>query len=109
MLGWATLPPMDGFSVLSALLRRAQGRLSAARTPMGYANPEIERLTREGRGGARRDQAPRHDGRGAARSPRTQALIIPLHLQPVAWAARQGVDVPQFPDEYVRLWFAQVK
>jgi peptide/nickel transport system substrate-binding protein len=27
----------------------------------------------------------------------------------VAWAARAGVEVPQFPDEYVRLWFAQVK
>ena len=34
---------------------------------------------------------------------------IPLHQQPVAWAVRDGVDVPQFPDEYVRLWFANVK
>ena len=27
MVGWATLPPMDGFSVLSSLLAGAEGRL----------------------------------------------------------------------------------
>ena len=38
-----------------------------------------------------------------------EALFIPLHQQPVAWAMKSTVDVPQFADEYVRLWFAQMK
>ena len=40
---------------------------------------------------------------------RDEALFIPLHQQPVAWAMKDTIDVPQFPDEYVRLWFARVK
>ena len=38
-----------------------------------------------------------------------EALFIPLHQQPVAWAMKSTIDVPQFADEYVRLWFAQMK
>ena len=38
-----------------------------------------------------------------------EAMFIPLHQQPVAWAMREGLDVPQFADEYVRLWFARLK
>lgn len=34
---------------------------------------------------------------------------IPLNQQPVAWAMKANIDVPQFSDEYVRLWFATVK
>ncbi len=37
-----------------------------------------------------------------------QALYIPLHQQPVAWAMSTKVDMPQFADEYVRPWFAKV-
>ena len=40
---------------------------------------------------------------------RDDVAYIPLHQQPLAWAVRDGVDVPQFPDEYVRLWFATIK
>jgi peptide/nickel transport system substrate-binding protein len=27
----------------------------------------------------------------------------------VAWAMRDTLDMPQFPDEYVRPWFAHMK
>jgi peptide/nickel transport system substrate-binding protein len=40
---------------------------------------------------------------------REDAAYIPIHQQPVAWAMRDNVDLPQFPDEYVRLWFANIK
>jgi peptide/nickel transport system substrate-binding protein len=40
---------------------------------------------------------------------RDEAYFIPLHQQPVAWAMRRSVEVPVFADEYVRLWYAQVK
>ena len=39
----------------------------------------------------------------------TRRMFIPIHQQPVAWAMRTNVDVPQFADEYVRLWFATIK
>jgi peptide/nickel transport system substrate-binding protein len=44
----------------------------------------------------------------AFRIAKDQALFIPLHRQPLAWAMKTNVDVPQFPDEYVRPWFAKV-
>ncbi len=37
-----------------------------------------------------------------------KAYYLPLHQQPVAMALRDGVDVPQFADEYIRLWFATI-
>ena len=40
---------------------------------------------------------------------RDEDMFIPLHEQPVAWAMRDNLDMPQFPDEYVRPWFAQMK
>ena len=38
-----------------------------------------------------------------------EALFIPIHQQPVAWAMRTNVELPQFADEYVRLWYATIK
>lgn len=107
MLGWATLPPMDGFSVLSALLTAPKDGYGGS-NPMGYTNPEIERLTREA--AVELDETKRRAMMvQALKVAKDTVAYIPLHLQPVAWASRQGLDVPQFPDEYVRLWFAQVK
>lgn len=38
-----------------------------------------------------------------------RAFYLPLHQQPVAWAMSDKVEIPQFADEYVRPWFAQLK
>lgn len=107
MLGWATLPPMDGFSVLSALLTAPKDGYGGS-NPTGYPNPEIEKLTREA--AVELDEPKRRALMvQALKIAKDTVAYVPLHLQPVAWAARQGIDVPQFPDEYVRLWFARVK
>jgi len=107
ILGWATLPPMDGFSVLSALLTEPKDGFGGS-NPMGYVNPQIEKLTRES--AVELDETKRRAMLAEAlKIAKDTVAYIPLHTQPVAWAARAGVDVPQFPDEYVRLWFAQVK
>ncbi len=63
-VGWATLPPMDGFSVLSSLLAAQKDGFGGSNSGT-YANPKIEELTRQVGAGTRRDQAPRHAGRGA--------------------------------------------
>ncbi len=107
MLGWATLPPMDGFSVLSALLTEPKEAYGGSNR-MGYVNARIEELTRLA--AVELDEAKRRAMLvEALKIARDTVAYIPLHQQPVAWAARSGVEVPQFPDEYVRLWFAQVK
>jgi peptide/nickel transport system substrate-binding protein len=33
---------------------------------------------------------------------------LPLHQQPLSWAARDTVEVPQAADDLVRLWYARV-
>lgn len=107
MLGWATLPPMDGFSVLSALLAEQKDGYGGSNAG-AYSNPEIERLTREA--AVELDEGKRRALMvQALRVAKDTVAYIPLHLQPVAWAARKELDLPQFPDEYVRLWFARMK
>ncbi|MHB2169821.1 ABC transporter substrate-binding protein [Alsobacter sp. R-9] len=107
IIGWATLPPMDGFSVLSSLLTAQKDNFGGS-NPTGYTDPKIEELTRAS--AVELDEPKRRAMLAdAMKIAKDQVAYIPLHTQPVAWAARAGVDVPQFPDEYVRLWFAQVK
>lgn len=107
MLGWATLPPMDGFSVLSALLTEPKDNFGGS-NPMGYKNDRIEELTRLS--AVELDEPKRRAMLiEALKIAKDTVAYIPLHQQPVAWAMKANIDVPQFPDEYVRLWFATVK
>ena len=46
MVGWATLPPMDGFSVLSSLLTEQKDGYGGSNAGT-YSNPKIEELTRK--------------------------------------------------------------
>ena len=59
MLGWATLPPMDGYSVLSAILATAQGRLRRQQ-PERPRQRAARRAHQARRRGARRAQAQGH-------------------------------------------------
>ena len=107
MVGWATLPPMDGFSVLSSLLAAQKDGYGGSNSGT-YANPKIEELTRQS--AQELDETKRRAMLvEALKVAHDDVAYIPLHQQPVAWAVRDGVDVPQFPDEYVRLWFANIK
>ena len=107
MLGWATLPPMDGYSVLSAILASKQGGFGG-NNPNGLSDARLDALNKAA--GVELDEGKR---RGmlteALKIAHDEAMFIPLHQQPVAWAMREGLDVPQFADEYVRLWFARLK
>ena len=35
---------------------------------------------------------------------RNDVAYIPLHQQPITWAARKGVELKQAPDNQLRLW-----
>jgi peptide/nickel transport system substrate-binding protein len=106
MLGWATLPPMDGFSVLSALLASRRDGYGG-NNPNGLVNARLDELTRAA---AVEMNEPRRRQlmTDALRVVRDEALYLPLHQQPVAWGARANIDVINFPDEFVRLWYAKV-
>lgn len=106
ILGWATLPPMDGYSVASALLHTKTGSLGG-NNPNGLSDPRLDDLTR--RSAVELDEPKRRAMlTEALRIVRDEAYFIPLHQQPVAWAMKKTIEVPVFADEYVRLWFAQV-
>jgi peptide/nickel transport system substrate-binding protein len=107
LYGWANLPAMDTISLLSVVLSSRKDGYGG-NNPNGIANTRIDELTRLA--SVELDEAKRQNMlRQALEVARDEVLMIPLHLQPVAWAMRANVDIPQFPDEYVRLWFARVK
>lgn len=103
MYGWATLPMLDSYSVLSALLH-TPGGVYGAWNPGGYSNPKIDELTEKV--AVELDQAKRN-------SMMTEALVIakddmailPLHQQPLAWATSDKVKIKVTPDNKPRLWY----
>jgi peptide/nickel transport system substrate-binding protein len=98
---------MDGFSVLSSLLATPKDGHGGSNSGE-YANPKIDELTRQA--AVELDEPKRRTMLvEALKVAREDAAYIPIHQQPVAWAMRDNVDLPQFPDEYVRLWFANIK
>jgi len=106
MMGWATLPMLDGFSVISAMLHTADGSFGTWNFG-GYNNARVDELTNlidvELNEEARR--AMMAEAFGIAKD---EVAFIPLHQQPLSWAARDGVEVVQAPDDLQRLWLARV-
>jgi len=108
MLGWATLPPMDGYSVLSSIFASRIKPGFGGNNPNGLVDKRLDDLAVKA--GTELDEPKRRAMlTEALKIAHDDALFIPLHQQPVAWAMKDTVDLPQFPDEYVRLWFAKVK
>ena len=98
---------MDGYSVLQALLATNDGTFGGSNTN-GLSNPDIDKLARSA--AVELDETKRVTMlKDAFRITHDQVLYLPLHQQPVAWAMSNKVDLPQFADEYVRPWFAQMK
>ncbi len=107
MLGWASLPAMDGYSVLQSLLATNDGNYGGS-NPNGLSNPKIDALARAA--STELDENKRVGMlKDAFRIAHDQALYLPMYEQPVAWAMSDKVDIPQFADEYVRPWFAHMK
>jgi peptide/nickel transport system substrate-binding protein len=107
MLGWATLPPMDSYSVLSAILASRRGTFGG-NNPNGMVVPRLDALADAA--GTELDEPKRRAMlTESLKIARYEALFIPIHQQPVAWAMRSALEVPVFADEYVRLWFATLK
>lgn len=106
MLGWATLPPMDGYSVLSALVHTKGGGLGG-NNPNGLSDPRLDQITKSV--AVELDEPKRIAMmQQAFQIIRDETFFLPLHQQPVSWAMKRNIEVPVFADEYVRLWFTKV-
>lgn len=107
LLGWATLPPMDAFSALRALFATRDG-MNGGNNPNGLSDPRLDELNEIAAVelDAETRQAMLTE---ALQIVHDKAYYIPIHQQPVAMAVHDGVSVPQFADEYIRLWFATIE
>jgi peptide/nickel transport system substrate-binding protein len=106
MLGWATLPMLDGYSVLSAMLHSPDGKLGTW-NPGGYANPKIDDITKKV--DVELDEEKRRQMMiDAFAIARDEVAWLPLHQQPLSWATRDNIEVVQTADDLLRLWYAKV-
>ncbi|MSP88853.1 MAG: ABC transporter substrate-binding protein [Alphaproteobacteria bacterium] len=106
MLGHAGLPTADAYSTLSEVIAtRGAGRggLNAG----GYSNPKFDavlvKIEQEG------NQAERVKLiREAMVIEKADIPHVPIHQQPLVWAAKKGIDMKQAPDNRLRLWYVKV-
>jgi peptide/nickel transport system substrate-binding protein len=106
MLGHAGLPLADAWYVLSEVIQTKTDRtggLNAGR----YSNPRIDALTQEA--SRETDEAKRRAlMREAFDLERRDIAHVPLHQQPIVWAARRGIELAQAPYNRLRLWLVRM-
>jgi peptide/nickel transport system substrate-binding protein len=103
MLGWATLPMMDSYSVLSQILSSPREKLGLY-NPGGYINSQVDTLVDQI--GVELNEAKRLKMiSDAFKLAKEDMVIIPLHQQPLSWAVRDGVNIIQHADNKIRLWY----
>lgn len=106
MLGWATLPMMDSYSVLSQMLSSPREKLGLY-NPGAYINPQVDELV--DKIGVELDESKRLKMISEAfKLAKEDFVIFPLHQQPLSWAIRDGVNISQHADNKIRLWYATI-
>ena len=107
-LGWATLPMLDTYSPLLQIFHTQEGN-SGVFNWGGWSFPELDKLTDDA--GRTLDTDKRLAMETAAlKIIKDEAIMLPLHQQPMAWAVTDAVtEMPLFPDAKPRLWYAQMK
>jgi peptide/nickel transport system substrate-binding protein len=106
MVGHAGLPMADSYGLLKDVVgtRTAkEGSLNAGR----YSNPKFDAYLPQI--ASETDQARRNKLiEEAVALERNDVSHIPLHQQPITWAAKKGIVLPQAPDNQMRLWLVRV-
>ncbi|WP_255855529.1 ABC transporter substrate-binding protein [Marinobacterium rhizophilum] len=106
MFGWATLPMLDTFSALTGFLATPADKLGTW-NPGGYSNARIDSLI--GDISSELDEPKRRAMLAETLEiARDEVAVIPLHQQPLSWGIRDGITLPQTPDDKPRLWYAKV-
>ncbi|UFN47659.1 ABC transporter substrate-binding protein [Roseomonas sp. OT10] len=106
MLGHAGLPLADTYSTLQEVLAtrtERSGGLNVGR----WSNAEFDALARqvaqEGDETKRRALI-----RQALMVEKREVAHVPLHQQPIVWAAKKGIELAPAPDNRLRLWLVRV-
>lgn len=107
-LGWANEPMIDAYSVLVQVLHSRSGTAGVFNWG-GWGSPRIDELTQAA--GTELDNARRIPlMTEALRIVREEIMFIPLHQQPMAWAARRNVEtMVQLSDNKPRLWLTRMR
>jgi peptide/nickel transport system substrate-binding protein len=102
MVGHAGLPMADSYGLLKDVVHtrsQKEGSLNAGR----YSNPKFDALLPQI--AAEIDATKRNALiEQAVALERDDVSHVPLHQQPITWAARKGVQMVQGPDNQLRLW-----
>ena len=107
MLGHAALPLAEVYSTLSDVIHSKTDREGALNYGR-YSNPAVDRAIEQA--ASETDPAARAKAvHEAFRLEKADIAHIPLHQQPLTWAARRGIDLRQAPDNYLRLWLVRVE
>ena len=93
---------MDGFSPLRAMLATRDGDWGG-NNPNGYSNPRVDELAIMSASEVEEEKRVALIEEAIAIA-RADIAYIPLHQQPLSWAARDNVSIIQFPDNYFRAW-----
>jgi peptide/nickel transport system substrate-binding protein len=106
MFGWATLPMLDSYSVLSQILSSSREKLGS-NNPGGYKNPKVDELV--DKVAVELDEPKRLKMISETfRLAKEDCVLITLHQQPMAWAVRDNVKIVQTADDLPRLWYARI-
>ncbi len=102
MIGHAGLPMGDAFALIADVAGTrgpTQGGLNAGR----YSNPAFDAVLPKI--ASELDATKRNALMAeAVNIIRNDVAYIPLHQQPITWAARKGIEMRQAPDNQLRLW-----
>jgi peptide/nickel transport system substrate-binding protein len=101
MLGHAGLPLADAYSTLVEVLNTRDGK-SGGLNVGRYSNPELDALVKQIR--ESEDETQRRGMiRAALLLEKADIGHVPLHQQPITWAARKGIALHPAPDNQLRL------
>ena len=106
--GWANEPMIDAYSILVQVIRSKSGTGGVFNWG-NWGRPDMDALI--DKAGVELDNAKRIPMMSEALMiAKKEHLFIPLHQQPMAWAARNTVStMVQASDNKPRLWLTQMK
>jgi len=98
---------LDAYSPLLQIFHSKEGN-SGVFNFGGWSYPELDALVQQA--GMELDLEKRLSLQTEAlKIVKDEHIMVPLHQQPMAWAVTKEVtEMPLFPDNKPRLWFAQV-
>ncbi|MFU0507440.1 ABC transporter substrate-binding protein [Pseudaminobacter sp. NGMCC 1.201702] len=103
LLGWAGLPTIDAYNIMSATFHTPSGDLGAW-NPKGYSNPKVDDLIEQI--GEEYDTVKRQALISeAVKIHRDEVGKIMLHQQFLTWGMSDKVNAIVPADEYMRFWY----